>query len=222
MSKEAEVNIKESATVKFKNDLARISFQVESKLSDSPNKSYESVIPVVNSMNRLLESEDSILNKIINYEVQTEYDYDPKKLLGFKTIANVRFYFPLKSNGSIEKLASLQDRLMGFSSNSARVFLDSTNFTLSEKQRKEFESQAIKKAVLYAKRKAQLVTETTFGTNYYQVKSMDVNISDNYYPIPRSKASASLMSSEASSGSALSPGTSSVTANVQIKIGITV
>lgn len=216
------VKISDSATVKATNNVVSYSFSVQSNVVQDTKEAYNDIIPIMSKIRKLLIGSDLVEDLKTDYRVDTIMEYKPKrKILGYQATGNVTFDTKLNNGDQANIFVSgLQESIMNLSNDEAKVFINDVKYTLSEKRKKKVELEAIKKAILYAKRKAQLIVETTYAKNYYTVVKMDVNTNGHQFaPAYRSREMA-MMDSQRSSN-VVSQGVSEIKADVAMEISVT-
>jgi len=222
MVKDIIVKINDSATVKSENDVASYSFTVQSKIVQDTKEAYDNILPIMARIKKILSQTSIIEHPKTNYQIDTIWEYEPKrKIIGYQANGYVDFEIKLENGESSNKYVSgLQRNLMNLSNANVKVFLNNIRFTLGEKKRKHFELAAIKKAILYAKRQAQLVVETTYGNSFYTVVKMDVTTNgDNPTPIHREVRSLNVQND---ASNVVSQGVSEIKAVVTMEINVNV
>lgn len=182
------IRLSHTVTHRVKNDLATFLFSIESNLFDNPSKSYDSMVNVIQSIQRLLNKKEyQVLEVEINHEVKEEFEYiknQPKKSLGYRAISQLIYKIFVASNppnndddnkydnnndiashnatNKMAKAVELQDKIMSVKWDEGNVLIKSITYNLSELRKYIHKQETIVEVIKKIKDQAALVVSTTY------------------------------------------------------------
>lgn len=213
------INISEQADIKLKNDLINFRFSVESSLYDDSNKSYDSIIDIVNKINIFLKKE-KVDNIQIYFNSNQIIDYGKeRKILGYKTIANINFESIIENKNDIRDITKIQNYIISLTNKDANILIEPVQYLLRNETKKKGEIEAIKKAIMYAKLKASIIAKT-LDSDKFIIKELNINTNSyNRHYNEYSSVALQKTSSERSI-EIISEGFSNVSSTANMKISV--
>lgn len=147
---------------------------------DALNRLNAGIDEKIRSIEKASFKKDQVRISDFNIEEMTVWDGTKQKNIGFKAIQTLKILIPIAQKETIDKL------LGKLSVDRNENVTLSVNTEISNELSKQVQNELIKKAILDAKTKAQLMADA-LGVRLGAIKSVDYN--DNQYrPIPQRSA----------------------------------
>ena len=223
MSENSIIKFTDNSQSHFINNIAIYKFSVISSLYKSSSESYKTILSVTHNIKEILTNIQSVANTTITFNTLAEYDYEPiKKFNGYRTYANISYKIKLINQDNL--IASkLMDDIFSFNNINSSVTLDQIYYTLSEKRKKKYELLMIKRAIINAKNKANLIVESTFGNISYKIIKMEVSTNkaqNNNYQSLSMKPMMAMENSTIGTQDVISQGKTKISAQVSVILEI--
>jgi uncharacterized protein YggE len=215
-------NISADGTSKAKNDMMGSRISIKSKLHQSPDKSYESILSSVDKVRKLLESDKSIGNITIKTRIDPDWKYKKegnKELLGHRSVSNISYDTKVGNGEQAIKATKLQNKIISGSTANAIINIDSMNYFMSDSKRTELEGEALKNAIDRGKHNANILVSNINPGRSYKITNVVINNSGGM-SLPMRSFAAESRSADAGPNNVIAQGDSVVRASISMKVSV--
>lgn len=215
-------NISADGTSKAKNDMMSSRATVKSKLHQSPDKSYESILPSVDKIRKMLEENNAIENVTIKTRIDPEWKYkkeNNRELVGHRAISNISYDTKVGDGKEAIEATKLQNRIVSTSNANAIITIDSMNYFISDSKQTELEGLALKNAIDKGKHNAEILVSNINPGYRYKITNVVINNSGMHYGM-RSFAANESLAQSAAPDNIISQGDSIVRASITMTVNV--